>query len=174
MLLLIHCGSMESCIFAHSWANVSIIITLSMWTLVSGQLVVLHTHPNKSVSLRTSPVLYGKLESSEILTCPEETRITVQKIESEGTSFLSQTNLSLDLWNRVVQRRLHLISSHHREGGNRKLNECWNKVTAIWLTKMWCVYRTSTSCRQWMTSSFCWMITLLRLRQCVALPSSNQ
>lgn len=91
MLLLIHCGSMESCILAHSWANVSIIITLSMWTLVSGQLVISHTYPNKSLSLRTSPVLYGRLDSSEILTCTEETRITVQKIESEGTTSYHKT-----------------------------------------------------------------------------------
>lgn len=92
---MIHCGAMVSCILAHSQANVSIIISPLTWTSVSGELVISHTHLNKSVSLRTSPVLYGKLDSSEILTCPEERAVTVQKMKSEGNSFLSQNNLCL-------------------------------------------------------------------------------
>uniref|UniRef100_A0A803V5S6 Dynein axonemal heavy chain 3 n=1 Tax=Ficedula albicollis TaxID=59894 RepID=A0A803V5S6_FICAL len=55
------------------------------------------TYPNKSVNLRTSAVLYGKLDSGKFLICPEETRITVQEIESEGSSFLSQNSLDYHL-----------------------------------------------------------------------------
>lgn len=178
---------MERCTLAQSWADVSVIIYLFIWTLVSEQLVISQTHPNKPVGLRTPPVLHGKVDSSEILTCPEETRITVQKIKSEGTSFLftkqsvsgpskqrCTEEIPFDTFTHLQPFPIPCCFNHHREGGNRKLNEWWNKVTAIWLTKMWCIYRTPTSCRQWMTSSFCWMITLLRLRQYVALPSSNQ
>lgn len=94
---MLNCGTMQSCILTHSSANVSIIITLFMWSSVFGQHVISHTHPNKSVSQRTTPILYGKLDRSEILICPEETRIIGQKTESEGTNFLAQNNLSLDL-----------------------------------------------------------------------------
>lgn len=134
-LLLIHCGTMERCTLAQSWADVSVIIYLFIWTLVSEQLVISQTHPNKPVGLRTPPVLHGKVDSSEILTCPEETRITMQKIKSEGTSFLftkqsvsgpskqrCTEEIPFDTFTHLQPFPIPCCFNPHREGGNRKLS----------------------------------------------------